>query len=394
MKSSIVFLLVSLSVFSCREAVENRVSHRDGVTRLTIDPLHIADSNLFASALIDSFIYIPLETSEDVVVGRIKALYEWKDRFYILDEQTNAILVFSQEGKFLKQIRHIGRGPEEYMRISSFYHNPRNGDIYIHCDRSQAILCYDEDGNFLRRIPCKFITAGFTMLGEDSLALYGGRYPNEGVFHTTFPRQYRYVVMQGNEVLRKDLAWEYKEEFMRVTDGRNFFFGFSDTVSLLESFRNDVYRIGRDGELKLRFCIDFGRFTFPLTFDASPDEVRTIIETRKKAADKWCKMHRMLETSEFLWINYSFSGMLNTVFYSKRTERIYNIGPVWVNDKHKLSMPEISDGCGQVLLGYLATHVFLQSSGVDGVPAYIKEIAGKMNEMDNPVVVKMIMKKI
>ena len=34
MKSSIVFLLVSLSVFSCREAVENRVSHRDGVTRL------------------------------------------------------------------------------------------------------------------------------------------------------------------------------------------------------------------------------------------------------------------------------------------------------------------------------------------------------------------------
>lgn len=393
-KIILICLFFLVAIGSCRPSFESSIKDRANIETITINPKSIFDSNLLASSFIDSFIYIPLETYEDIFIGKIRAIYEWDNRFYIWDEQTSAIIIFNHEGKFIKKIMHRGRGPKEYVNLKCLYHNPRNGDLNIYCDRSQSILQYDYNGNFKKRIPCKFITADFTLLGEDSWALYGGKYPNEEVFKETFPKQCRYIVMKDNELIKKDLAGEFKNEYMREPDKKMFFFSFFDTTSLIESFGNDIYRIGMKGELIPRFYIDFGEYNYPLTFETHSNEIETIIDARKNKSDKWCKVFRIFETNEILYIDYFYDKYLCKAIYSKMSKTTYNIGPVWLNNIDGIAMPQIHHSCGKYLLGSIESYNLLQAANSKIASPGLKKMVRKMNEMDNPVIVKMRIKNL
>lgn len=81
--------------------------------------------------------------------------------------------------------------------------------------------------------------------------------------------------------------------------------------------------------------------------------------------------------------------------YSKETRKIYNIGPVWANDIDRIPMPMVYASEKDYFLGGLEAHVILNATEDPNKPSYrIKQIANKLTEMDNPVLVKIKMKKI
>lgn len=391
----VILLFYFLSV-SCGHN-ENKTLIREGGEgeRVVINPEKIVKDYAMASVFVDSIEYIPLETSHEGLVGRIKAIYEWKGRFYIWDEQSDAIFIFSERGDFLKKIAAKGRGPKEYIAINLFYQNYRNGDLYIRCDRSMSILQYDAEGVFIKRIPCDFITMDFVLLGEDSLVLYGGKMPNQKVFQKTFPEQWRLVMMKDEKLLQKKFPGIFRDVFLNDVAKSRSFSCFSDSILLMETVGNDIYRLYPDGEVKPRFIIDFGKYNYPLTFDKSKDEALEIINSMRQGRSKWCKVIDIWETESNLLIEYSFEGYMFYAIYSKTNRKTYPIGPVWVNDIDGVAMPAVCASGKDYFLGVLEAHVILNAVESANKPSdRIKKMAEGLTEMDNPVLVRIKMKKI
>lgn len=385
-------LIVIILCLSCQE--ESQKTNNKKTEIITIDPTDIDKKSVLATTTIDSFIYIPLETSNDFMIGKIKQIYEWQNRFYIWDNMSDIIFIFSDQGEFIKRIDEKGRGPQEYIKINALYHDNINGDFYVQCDRSQAIFHYNSDGIFVERIDCKFITTEFTLLGKDTIALYGGKFPNEQIFKSTFPDQYRHVVMAHGNIITKDLSWQYNDVFLRYVGKNNYFSYFSDTTSLIEAIGNDIYRLNHNGTLMPRFSIDFGSYNLPLTFDTHSKNAKEILNTLQESSDRWCYTTEIIETPDIILINYAFEDYICHAIYSKITKKTYNIGPVWLNDIDYIGMPVIHNSTKNHLLGSLEAYTLQRTVDNPKASSNIKKIANRIQEMDNPIIVKIHLKAI
>lgn len=82
------------------------------------------------SQLIDSVVYIPLETSENCLIGRISKIVYSERCFYILDDTANCLFKFDESGRFLSKYDHVGKGPFEYIKLCDF-NLDRTGACYV-----------------------------------------------------------------------------------------------------------------------------------------------------------------------------------------------------------------------------------------------------------------------
>jgi hypothetical protein len=94
--------------------------------------------------------YVRLETKAESVIGNVWNVKLSKGKIYVSDNKYT-ISIFSEDGKFIKKFSRVGRGPEEYVDISTFQVNDTDGGIEI-MDRSGRIIRYDSDGNFIEVI--------------------------------------------------------------------------------------------------------------------------------------------------------------------------------------------------------------------------------------------------
>lgn len=70
---------------------------------------------VYASGLIEEFMYIPLETTDDALIGRHINFILYKDHMYILDNiYSESVFIYKKNGEFVKKIGIKGGGPEEY----------------------------------------------------------------------------------------------------------------------------------------------------------------------------------------------------------------------------------------------------------------------------------------
>lgn len=114
MKTSknICLIIIFIIVLGCSESVDNK---KHGY----INCKDISVKNVQISSIVDSIYYVRLETNNECLIKNIKQISIVSDRIFILDNYER-LFVFSIKGKYLNQIGNIGKGPGEYLKISSF----------------------------------------------------------------------------------------------------------------------------------------------------------------------------------------------------------------------------------------------------------------------------------
>ncbi len=75
--------------------------------------------------------YVPLEMTEESVVGGVLMIKFYKNYILFLDEQTKSIFIFDDKGKYIRKISRVGLGPGEYISINAFCVHPKTGMITI-----------------------------------------------------------------------------------------------------------------------------------------------------------------------------------------------------------------------------------------------------------------------
>lgn len=93
---------------------------------------------------------IQLDTNEQTpILGIINHLYECKDFIYIIAD--GCLYRYSKTGNFDIKIGAKGRGPGEYLYISSISTNITDKSINLFDVTTQSLLKYDNEGNYLSK---------------------------------------------------------------------------------------------------------------------------------------------------------------------------------------------------------------------------------------------------
>jgi len=91
---------------------------------------------------------IIFETNKESLFGPGFKFFPFDNYLFILDKNhTKNLLIFDREGKFIKKIGNLGRGPGEYARVYDFTIDPENQIIYLLCD--SYINEYSIDGTYI-----------------------------------------------------------------------------------------------------------------------------------------------------------------------------------------------------------------------------------------------------
>lgn len=98
----------------------------------------------------DTIIYVSLETNSNSLLRKIREI-ELSDRYIFVDD-FDKVLQFDRNGKFIRQVGSNGKGPNEYLKVSTFTVSNEKQQIYIKPHYTSRLIIFDFDGNVITSI--------------------------------------------------------------------------------------------------------------------------------------------------------------------------------------------------------------------------------------------------
>lgn len=154
----IIYVLFFFAFYSCKSVKE------DNVEILMDSSIPISTKDVKLSSIISVKEIIPLETNENSFIGNYGKIMRFENHFYVSSNR-NALLVFDDKGKYIRNIGKMGSGPGEYEMIGDF--DVTKEGIYIRGYRK--ILQYSHSGTFIRNISFDVNLFGLNVVGNKIL---------------------------------------------------------------------------------------------------------------------------------------------------------------------------------------------------------------------------------
>lgn len=325
--------------YSCKkEAVIRELTVDDSLcSTISVNPEDIDRNGRTKISLIgDSVSYVPLETSDSVLIGNIKKLIVWNGHYIIWDTMSESVYCFDAEGKLHAKVKKQGTGPEEYPRISDFTIDRKTGNIHIYSDVGQAIYEYSLNGKFIQKTPMDgIILSSIAYLSEDIYLCYGEKLPNMILFKDILPNHFRYFIKSNDSIYNYQLKYKYEDEYRKLALSKNNFSFYNDTILLVEFYGSEIYKVESDGKLSLRYHVDFMTNSYHPSFANQLDMAR--MEKERKSGHLAMLYNAFYETDKYLLFNYSW-GLIGLVCVDKETKKIYNMGFFLEDDYNDLSL--------------------------------------------------------
>ena len=346
------------------------------------------DMNILA----DNVEYIPLETSNNILVGEIKKLIFHNDRFYILDtSEAQSVFIFGSDGKYINAISSLGRGPNEYLTLTNMTLDKFNNKLILLDDRLHDLLYYDLDGNFLKKEKIGIRIHDLARINNEDFVLLSGHAWN---IQLSDNDNFGITIGDPSGIL-KWRAFEM-DKFYKSQNimGENLLFQNETGVFYSAPFTNEVYHLSPEGKISLKY-----RFLLP---NGSPQLYRSInktgIEFLKEISTKsiWYNDgSNFMETNKFVFASITI-GSSNVAYfvYDKISKDyfVYYTNNGWGTGRVMgLLKPMTTDGDNlfSVLQAYSVTSgKKANEEGRTPEGWELPEILKGVKEDDNPIIIK------
>lgn len=176
MKKYILLTLLIVALFSTQCSSKKNSNQGDesaGSDKPVTQILHFPESGeayLKASYFADTLIYIPLETTKESLLDNSLSQVWMDSSFILINTRKSGLLLFQQDGKFLKRIGKQGRGPGEYGNI--FHFDVLLDTIYVSSTSRRGFLRYTFDGTFCDEIKFNYQPVYFSTTADQKIACY------------------------------------------------------------------------------------------------------------------------------------------------------------------------------------------------------------------------------
>ena len=348
--------------------------------------------------------YIPLQTTDNSLMGRFtNKIVLMNKRFYI--ENTNEILCFDMDGKFLFKLQKTGRGPEEYIAINDFDVSSDNKSLTILSGKKLMEYGISDNGfTFKRSITLKDPNPWRVSIVPETNNSFLAIPPWRGDEKTLS----LLINNAGDTIYAKPNCYKYKmvRKTFSVASNDMLVYSIGNMVCFKEAFSDTVfYADVKDNVFKPRLVFDsHGTLSTPeMRGGLKPVENNTTL------------IIAMFETSRyvFYWYDKKQDKIIsNLILYDKATKSKFNLD---IDNQLKMKLKDdlsggpaftiefLSHYCsgGKIfsfvealtLKKYVASEDFKNAKVSGSKKGELKKIADSLKETDNPVLIVVTPKK-
>ena len=257
-----LFILTALFLFfSCQE--EN-IKEKDKTIIPVAETVGTGEI-LNLSDYAKSVEYIPLETSDRVLVGGIQqGIYE-KGYIIISDSKSGMCEIFYEDGRFKTQLGQRGQGPGEYIYIYAMTFLSSSNEVFLDINPSRCYL-YDLDGNLKKSI--SRVKAPIPFRAFETVALTPDLYFSDlGAMGDFSYRGLAWGTKNDTSVYK---LFPYSFKLDRVDDEPSGLgvttrkWLYNGEIRYYREERDTIFTINSNLEFEYTFVLDFGKYKEPL----------------------------------------------------------------------------------------------------------------------------------
>ncbi len=151
---ALFFEILLLSLLSCTE--DSKIDELDiaisKATRIEIPEQVSSSSKSSLGKIFDFNKFILLESDSLNLLADLNKIIIYKGVIYILDEKQSCLKTYNLNGKFLKNVTSIGKGPGEVTRLIDFCIDKKNDKLILYDIGNAAVQFYSVHGEFEKQI--------------------------------------------------------------------------------------------------------------------------------------------------------------------------------------------------------------------------------------------------
>lgn len=216
--------------------------NNETIRKITID-LSQENSKIYYTDFVDSVSLMTLYTTDSCMISKVQNLYTDGPYTILLDKGGSGVCIFFNN-RLISNIADYGRGPQEFINITSFCLDKLNKNICIYDDRSEKILKYKYDGSFICEFPYKDLIRDFANINGQFVMIQPSylRKMRSGIWIADSIGQYVKTSVKENQNNKFEALYPH-----------NFNFG-NEGISYYDRYENQVLYITPDSiQIKYRF---------------------------------------------------------------------------------------------------------------------------------------------
>ncbi len=265
------------------------------------DPRDLTENPITLADIADDIYYIPLDNSYPL--GLIYDNIEIIDDSIFLSVKDIGILVLSMEGKILRTIGTIGRGPGEYIYNFNFAVDNKTETIYI-ADIGNIIKVFSRSGEFQRSFDLKGFGSvnSIRLLDSNLLAFFSLQNENY---------KYKWVAIDSLGQIIESQERKFPA-FVTNFGGGNGTYKFQDKIFYWNSFLDTVFEVSTDLVEVPSFIISPGDHRWPKSGNIGNGGIT-----------KYLSVLQILETNHYWMIRCIYKGKNDFVIVEKKNRESY-----------------------------------------------------------------------
>ena len=139
-------LLVASLLFGCGNGKQKE---SDGLITVDVSKSY-PKKELILQDLFD-IEYVPLETTDEMLTeGHIQYIGDNYMIFKNLGRMAGEIFIFDRQGKAVRKINRLGQSGEEYLNILGIDYDEQADELFVNSHYSDKVFVYDSEGNYKR----------------------------------------------------------------------------------------------------------------------------------------------------------------------------------------------------------------------------------------------------
>ena len=308
-----IYILFILSIISCSKDNDKNIILKE----IKFDDIQVS----FKDSI--EFKFIPLETTNECLIGIAEGIQVVDDRIFILEgKQKEKLFVFNLNGKFITSIGRKGQGAGGYNRIFSFDIDPEERSIIISDMYAEKLLFYDLDSyQFKYSINTKFYYNAFLHLpyGEKIFMGYKG-FENQ----TDQKDKDSYYIYTTDSLLNPQKTF-YKADFKTsysLTGGKSNLYSYDGGIYIYHHLFPYIYKL-ENGHIRTGYKIELENYTFPTVDFLEQSSGRDKDYTSALIKSKYITNYRIDECSTMINLSFQKNNELYYGIYNKKSKKGY-----------------------------------------------------------------------
>lgn len=302
MRNILAFAILLAFFYSCtnEKPIDQDVFVLDLTQDLTIE------SDMKLSDIAKDIKYTKLESNADCFIQQVRK-YSITDKYLLAYDRTqDLIFLFSRDGKFLRKISRIGKGPGEYSRPNDVRISSCEKFILIH--NQKQVNRYDFEGNLLGTTPLPSWANNVDTYRDGLVGIFASHYSKQMDNYTmvTFDWEGNITGEYGKR------NWDWLTPEMPIN--RSKFYHYDNSYYHHENYYDTVYCLTNNMEFKARIY---------LKSENNSAKLLKIKDDQEELDLKGFQLDSWLETPGYFFVNGPYNRRMHPLTYNKKTNEAY-----------------------------------------------------------------------